>query len=350
MYQDEQNSGNNHNNNNDNYNGQMPPKEQVREVHHYHYGRPGSSFARFFWGIFIIFIGLIFLAQAAGFISGSEVGMFFTRMWPVVIIFIGLGVIARGSWVGSLLSTIVALLLLSALAIVIFNVPIFGRQNISGLRNNVLDNANQDLVTQEISVDRLDAAQSAEISVNSGAAQIYVSGGSDRLVSGTLDSNFAHASVSSQLNGNTQIVEIKTEGSGLNFGRHINRLNLQLSTGTPLSLNLNSGASSLNLDFSGVNLQNFSLRAGASSAQIEFGDIAENSKADINAGASSVSLVLPKDVGAKINVSSALTGKNFSNFRQTGSNTYESENYNSAAKKMEINFNGGVSNVSVNWK
>ena len=97
----------------------------VKEIHHHHYKKPGSFFGRLVWGLVVIFIGLIFLAQNVGLVPPVQVGAFFATFWPVFIILAGLSILARGGWVLGVISSIIMLAIFALLFAWFLGAPVF---------------------------------------------------------------------------------------------------------------------------------------------------------------------------------------------------------------------------------
>jgi hypothetical protein len=127
-----------------------------------------------------------------------------------------------------------------------------------------------------------------------------------------------------------------------------NQLNLKLNDNFPIDLDVATGASDLNFDLSGIKLSNFILRAGASNIDIRIGTTVQNgAKADIQAGASDINIEVPQEAGVKIIAESGLTSERFEGFNKKADDTWESEGYEAAAKKITVELRAGASSVEV---
>ena len=73
-------------------------------------------------------------------------------------------------------------------------------------------------------------------------------------------------------------------------------------------------------------------------------------RVSIDAGASSINISLPRSVGVKLEVDGALTSRNFQDFEMLDGDTWQSRNYDSAVKKIEIDIDAGVSSLNVGWR
>ena len=317
--------------------------ETVREIHHHHYERRGRGLGRFFWGLFVIFLGLVFLAQAIGFVGGVDAGQFFARFWPVFIIFAGVSMLARGNWISKIISVILVIILFAVMGVLVF-APNIGHFGSFSFRTS------QPATVQAISVDKDTGMQTAEVAVSAGAGQINISGGSDKLVTGSLESNISQIDTSSAILGTNQSVNLKANGKWFNLGDWKNNLNLQLTTSTPLALSVSAGSSSTNLDLKDVQIARLDVDAGASSLNVDFGDKVSGVTAAIHAGASSVTITVPKTMGVKLSLKGGLSSKNISDFNQTGPESFQSINYGAAPGKIDLSIDAGVSSITVKWQ
>ncbi|HVJ49587.1 LiaI-LiaF-like domain-containing protein [Desulfitobacterium sp.] len=111
-------------------------------------------------------------------------------------------------------------------------------------------------------------------------------------------------------------------------------LNPQVDYG---KMEINAGAFNGTLDLSQLRVSNLNINSGASQLELRFGDTGTTTQADINAGASKVTLVVPDQVGLKIKVSGFTNSTNFAGdglFLQD--KEWLSPNYDSAKTKINM--------------
>jgi hypothetical protein len=102
------------------------------------------------------------------------------------------------------------------------------------------------------------------------------------------------------------------------------------------------------LDLSEVNLTNLTISSGASTYDIRLGEKADRLASEINIGASTVNIHLPKSLGLKITYQTGASSNNFTNQGLTKSDDiYQTDNFDSAAKKIEITFKAGASSIEL---
>ncbi|MDE2311716.1 MAG: hypothetical protein KGJ93_01320 [Patescibacteria group bacterium] len=102
--------------------------QKFNELHnHFLRRRGGDWFSQIFWGLLIILVGAMFLAQSLGLTPGMDWRAFLNHAWPVLIIFVGLSVLSRGGWFARLISAVLMLAVLAFLFLWFFSIPVRGR-------------------------------------------------------------------------------------------------------------------------------------------------------------------------------------------------------------------------------
>lgn len=310
------------------------PKETIREIHHHHYHEKisGFSFSRLLVGVLIICVGLAFLGHSLGWFTAN---FNWWNLWPIVIIIVGLLFLTGRGWISAIIGIAVTLLVIGVIALLIFGNPQW---------------SSNEATTQSISINKEVNVQSAAVDLKFGAGKINIAGGSDILVSGTLESNFMKLNKDSEVQDGVQKINLRGEGSWRGFGRTTNNLNLNLSNDIPMKLNIDTGAVDANFDLSGLMAESIDINTGASSLKVALGDKLDKSELKIKAGASSVDITLPRTAGVKLRISSGLTSKDLKDFKQIDSNNYETDNYQSATKKIDMDFDLGATSLKIDWR
>lgn len=289
-----------------------------------------------FWGLLIILIGALLLLSNLG-IYDFNVGRIW-QLWPIIIIGIGVSMLSLKGWLAVLIS---GLLILGTLAAVVF-VTTTNSESTSRLEK------------QNISIESTaeDADEAGEVVIDTGAATLNVS--SDSSVS------FADASLISDIqslrhtdktvNGQRKVV-IRTEGNSrswsFNPNGFQNKLNVDLTENKLIDLTIDAGAAKIDSDLSGVMLRKLLVDMGAASADIKLGDKTERMEVSIDAGASSITLRIPKNSGVRVEVDGGLSSRDFEGLKEVSDDVYESDDFDTAKNQIVIKADTGASSFKI---
>ncbi|XZF76777.1 LiaF domain-containing protein [Bacillus sp. AL-1R] len=110
---------------------------------------------------------------------------------------------------------------------------------------------------------------------------------------------------------------------------------------------MNTGASKTNLDLRGLDLNKLEIEAGVGELNVNLGGQWNKSfDANIETGLGKTTIVLPSDVGVKINLSKGIGKANIADFISKGNGVYVNEAYENADVKLTINMDLGVGEVN----
>ena len=256
-----------------------------------------------FWGFILILLGGLFLLQARGLIS-DVMGWF----WPLALILLGCWVL----W-GRFLP----------------------RSSSSG---------------ENFSIE-LQGAARVDLHVDHGAGSFLLMGGAPAGIA-LAGSSGLSLELKQRLEGDHLEIDLEAGPTFLPFlGPDGGAWQFNLSNGVPVAIKIDSGASSLDLDMTDVKLSFLGINTGASSIKVKLPAQAGHTLVDIDAGAASVDLSVPEGVAARIRVdqgasSMKIDEKRFPRFNSM-SGMFQSEDFETAANKVEISLDGGASSMVV---
>ena len=253
------------------------------------------------WPLILITLGVLFLLGNFGIIG--NVGEFIGQWWPLILILIGLEILI-GSVIGR------------------------GRSD-----------------TQTLSLD-LGTITQADVKIDFGAGQLRVGAAAvGKLVDGVFEGGMRYDTSPDgrvHLRGDFQPIWFGWWG-GRGFDWQVG-----LTREVPLKLRVDSGAAESNLDLSDLRVTDFELHTGASSTIVRLPKAAGHTRVKVEAGAASVKLYVPDGVAARIQSEMGLGSSDIDQrrFPRSG-NEYVSPDYDSAANKIDIKFEGGVGSLVV---
>jgi hypothetical protein len=256
-----------------------------------------------FWGIVLIFLAILLFASQQGWIKGDIYGYF----WPTLVILFGIWLLTGALGKGHSISKAQAL-----------SVP-------------------------------LENARSARIKLDHGAGRLNIQGGASaiELLNGAFG---AEIQTSTRFEGDQLQVKLRnspqfwawTPGESLDW-------DIRLNESVPLSLKIDSGASSSILDLTNLKVVDLDIDTGASSTEVNLPANAGNTRVDIDSGASSLNLRIPTGVAARIRVKSGIASVNIDSnrFPRLDGGTYQSADFATAANRADITIDTGVGSVEI---
>ena len=315
------------------------------EVHRRH-ARPRYRFnfpiGRILLGLFLIGVGFLYLAKIYNWID-FNFNINILQLWPLAVILIGISLLSGRGLFSGIFTVILVLVVVAAVIFLIFG--------------NTLQNTPEEFqYIEPISINKNPDANLVILDINSGAGTLTLEGFSDIfskiLVSGSFESDFSKLNILSSLENNVQKVEISQKiAQNVSFSSRGSNLNLLANRDILLAkLTLNSGASDIVADLTDILIDETIIKTGASSVKVLVGERLKQSKLSISSGASSVQIILPRSVGAKVKINSGISTKIMVDFIQTGQGNYLSINYDEAQSHIDIELNLGVSSLNIGWK
>jgi hypothetical protein len=130
-------------------------------------------------------------------------------------------------------------------------------------------------------------------------------------------------------------------------GRVRNLVQVHLNPAPVWDVRLDVGATKLNCDLQALRVSRLQVNAGAASIHLTLGDREPETSVDIDAGASSIVLRVPSSAGCEVHLDAPMSSKKLPGFIKEGKGRYVTENFESAAKKVHIGVDAGVSSIRV---
>ena len=298
-----------------------------------------------FWPLLLIALGLIFLLQNFGFISGVS-WLAVASLWPLLLILIGLDIAFARRWPLPTLAVEIAVIA-AGLALIAYSpnlspgVFVFGNGDGTGQTDVALPRG----------------ATQLNLTLNGGAIRSYhVSGGASQLVEAHSASPDLRLRVSGGSNGRAD-VRLDQVSSGFFHPINEGDVQIRLASDVPTSLTINVGAGEFDVDLSDVRVTDAKVNVGASSMRFVVpkpsGDIAIR----MNGGASNIVIVVPDGVDARIATTGGLLSLRSDNPRLgttgsasgvfAGGTSVETSGYGAAQNRVTLTISAGASSIVV---
>lgn len=290
-----------------------------------------STASAVFWGVAFIFVGVLLLLDSLGILDVNFFNLW--QLWPILVIGAGVSLLSLKGWLAGLVS----FLLVVALGFLMWFVAVD-----DSYLNSVVPVNNQ-TVTGSAS-----NAKALDIRVKTGATAVELSAGSIDSYRAVLNSPGMRLSEKIETKDTTKHVTLETEMTRRFMMRGGNNsLNLELGRELPLSLRVETGASSLEGDLSELKLNLLEVKAGASSVDLKLGSVQSRLEVKLETGVSRVVLHLPSSVGVRLEADNGLSHTDFEGLNKVSEDTYESTDYSKADKQILIKADLGVSSFEV---
>jgi len=282
------------------------------------------------WGIFLLFLGVVFLLQTLGVLPWGLWGTLW-RFWPVLIIIIGLGILLcrYNVWLVSLLMLAI---LGACLGIAIWQ---YGPSPPAGM------------VTKSYS-EPLGGMERAQIGVDFTAGSITIgslSPGSPNFVEATsevMNVDFYREDGEGKLYLTTRQVNRRF------WGEDGIRWEVNFTISIPLTINIESAASNMELDLSELKVTELRLDVDAANCKVTMPSSAGTTHVYIEVDATNLEVTIPDGVAAKIriDVSLSILDVDENRFPEEG-DYYMSRDFETAENRVELEIDCDVGRVEV---
>jgi len=297
-----------------------------------------------FWPLLLIALGLIFLLQNFGFITGVS-WLAVASLWPLLLVLIGLDIAFARRWPLPTLVVEVAVIA-AGLALVAYSpnlspgIFVFGDGDGRG--------------DSDVTVPRGDATQ-LTLTLNGGATRSYrVSGGAAALV----EAHSSSPDLRVRTSGTTRAaIRVDQVSSGFLHPVAIGDIQIRIASDVPTSLVVNVGAGDFDVDLSDVRVTDARVNVGASSMRFVLPKPSGNVDIRLNGGASNISVVVPDGVEARISTTGGLLSVRSDNPRLgsgntdrgvfAGGTTLETSGYGAARDRVTLTISAGASSIVV---
>lgn len=292
-------------------------------------------------GLILIGLGGFLLAANQGWIHTQVTWQALRNFWPLALMIVGVSLIFRGR------GPSVWVLLLAFL--VLFT---SGTLNFAGRWIGFDGSSLRLCPAGPVSTFRRQAqlepnVTEASLEIGFGAGKLEVRGGASVLADARLEYVEREPQWQVQQSGSKMSIRATQDNtSGIPVQGSLD-WRFSLASNVAYDLNISAGACSADLDLRNVKLQRLNLSTGASSVKVRFPEEPEMS-AKISAGAASLELILPRDVGLRINSTNALLRRMLEaeGLRRDG-DVFYSEGFATARSKLEIDLSAGATSVKI---
>lgn len=301
--------------------------------------------------LILIFLGTVFLLQNTG-VLPSTFWLSLWRLWPLILILAGVELMFahRLPWFG-----------LAVFGAVILAAGAFAIRSPQPMMPPQAPHAPQPPLVNRTVATELNGANQAQVNIRYGAGRLQVDplpdADASRLALMSFDGPDGTGPVPRYTVGRTGLAQLTYD---LDNGDHRfpfggdarnNSVHIQLNPHVPLtSLSIQTGATDAHLDLGQLQLRSLDLSLGAATAWVGLPSVIDGtSTVHVSGGAATLTLQVPEGVAASIRHRGGLTtlNVNTTRFPQVSEGMYRSPDYDSAARRLDISLETGLTTIQV---
>ena len=292
------------------------------------------------WGVVLITVGIIWMLCAAGIIRLSIAG-WIRYIVPFSMIVCGIILLVK--------NRLYKIICLSASIILFLLLLIFNgscREHHRGdYKCDLLRFDRHELRNKGYHHHRLDVRAKFDVELKSDVVKVEVEAGAAELKAGKTTENYLDVYRDGELKESFAAAgekEIYTK-NGYHEGVE---LEMAFNTTSVYDMQFKLGAVGSELDLAPYKVRNVEVEIGASGVNLTLGDKVKNVEVKVESGAGSVTIRVPKSSGCSVLSEGFLIDKELPDFKKVNG-VYKTDNFENAEQRVEIMFEGAVSNLKI---
>lgn len=296
------------------------------------------KYKNIFWGIVLITIGIMFILKNMDIINFNWVMVF--QLWPLLLIFWGISLIPVKDYIKLILSVL-------ALAIGLWLVNYNKSDVYFGWHINNEDKANWK--EQNISESYDSTISYATLKMDAVAGDFKIQGTTDKLIDFESKGNIGDYKMLISNEDSNKVVKIGLESNVVRINNHNkgNDTRILLNPNPIWTLKFEAGASSVNFDLTAFKVEKIKFEGGASDIKLKVGNRISLVNIEIEAGASSIKIYIPKESACELDGDNVLSSKKLEGFTKFNDDVYRTADFDKASNKIFIKLDAAVSKYSV---
>jgi hypothetical protein len=304
-----------------------------------------------FWSVFFIIFGLLLLLNqfSYNFFDYSIL----INLWPFIFIFWGISILRTNETIKKifliLFAVFIAFMIMSFCSELGLIKNLHKTEYIAENNDDVQYKKKYLHTENEIKYPMNDKIEFADLNIDGGACDIDITeiDMNSYLLYALSNLSFSNFNFSTENKDGKIILNLDMDFDfKFNNSFSENNLDIRLNTTPEWDFDIDVGAVDFESDLRNFKVNNFELSSGASDIELWFGKKNKKINVDIQAGASDITINIPRNSGCKIYSTTALSNKDFYGFKNMD-DYYLTENFSLAKDFIIINISGGVSNFEV---
>ncbi|MFZ4740658.1 MAG: LiaF transmembrane domain-containing protein [Bacteroidales bacterium] len=296
------------------------------------------KYKNIFWGIVLIAIGIMIILKNMDIVHFNWFAIM--QLWPLLLVIWGISIIPVKDYIKFILS-------LLTLIVGIFLINYY-QCNDSFCWNWKYSDEKANWKEQKMEENYDSTITMAVLQLDAVAGDFNIDGTTNKLISFESSGNIGDYNLNTSTNDSMKVVEIGIENNVVKMSNNQkgNKTKIALNPNPIWDLDLEAGASNVNFNLSEFKVRNIDFDGGASNIELKIGIKQTNVNIKIEAGASSIKVLIPKESGCEFEGDNVLSSLNFDGFTKTNG-VYRTADFDKAANKIYINIDAAISKFSI---
>ncbi len=301
-----------------------------------------------FWGFLFITVGILILLNNVT--SFTLYWFDIWKYWPFLLILIGISLLIKSTFLRGTIASIAAIIIgISLFAMLKSGWGFFQNDVFSGMHHgiNIKGWDDNDYEERNFVEDFNNKIKTASLDLKASVGSFKIADTTSSLFAATAKGYGDRFNLSSEIDSDNAKLIFGSDKKIVIFGRSKNKVDISLNKKPVWNLNFDIGAASSEFDLRPFKIKDVDIDMGAASLKIYLGDLEDTTNVEIDAGASSIEISVPENSGCELKADVTLSSKRFDRFNKIGDDLYRTENFDSAAKKIFLKIDSGVSSVRI---
>lgn len=303
------------------------------------------SYKKIFWGIVLITIGILVMLKNLDLIWFSWHSLW--ALWPVLLILWGISFLPVKDYI----KLIVSLVAVTAGIIIVSTQPDINTFGLRWHRHNHEWKINYDndsvFNADENSSEPYDKSiKEGTLYLDATAGQFILGDSTDNLFDFEKSGGNTRYQTTIEKDSTSAVIRLKLKDGNINVGKGTES-RIKLNINPTWEINFNVGAADMQMDLNRYKVRSVKLNGGASSIYLKMGDLSEDQKIKISAGASSIHILVPKSRACEVKTNTVLSSRDLPGFDRIERHLYRTSNFNTAKIKSYIDVDAAVSSLNV---
>ena len=295
------------------------------------------KFRNIFWGIILIVLGLLFTLDNLNLLDFDWYNMW--RLWPVVLVLWGISILPAKN----IVKIGLVVLVLAGSIYYMMNNSVHWHDS----DYEISYNYNSQDVSQEFTIPYEDSIEFANLSMEIVAGKFLLIDDTASLVDFEKRGSIIDYKYAVTQTDNLVDIDIYIEDEVVLRTHSKNKIAVSLNPQPIWDLDFEVGAADVEFDFSELKISDLNIDGGAAAIVVRLGDAFNDSKVNIETGASSIKVKVPEESGCDLQIESVMSGKTIKGFEKVDHGHYRTDNFDQAENKVYLVIETAVSSFSV---